>query len=213
MSDRMAVFNEGRIEQIGTPAEVYEQPADRVRRRLRRRLERARARRPAVHDPPGEDPHDRRRRRRRRARRGPRGRVRRDGHALRRRPRLGRRARRRPTEPRDVVAAGARGSQASASGSTGGRSTPMRSRKEEASDTDHEGTRARCGCSPRRCACRPRASARGRRRSPTIDRQGRGHAEPDRLGGLHAAAVGQAVQEGRPAARCTRSTPARRTRW
>ena len=27
MSDRIAVFNDGRIEQIGTPAEVYEQPA------------------------------------------------------------------------------------------------------------------------------------------------------------------------------------------
>jgi len=27
MSDRIAVFNEGRIEQIGTPAEVYERPA------------------------------------------------------------------------------------------------------------------------------------------------------------------------------------------
>ena len=27
MSDRMAVFNEGRIEQVGTPAEVYERPA------------------------------------------------------------------------------------------------------------------------------------------------------------------------------------------
>ena len=26
MSDRLAVFNEGRIEQIGTPAEVYEHP-------------------------------------------------------------------------------------------------------------------------------------------------------------------------------------------
>jgi putative spermidine/putrescine transport system ATP-binding protein len=26
MSDRMAVFNEGRIEQIGTPADVYEHP-------------------------------------------------------------------------------------------------------------------------------------------------------------------------------------------
>ena len=45
MSDRLAVFNEGRIEQVGTPAEVYERPDDRVRRRLRRRLERARARR------------------------------------------------------------------------------------------------------------------------------------------------------------------------
>lgn len=27
MSDRLAVFNEGRIEQVGTPSEVYEQPA------------------------------------------------------------------------------------------------------------------------------------------------------------------------------------------
>ena len=33
MSDRLAVFNEGRIEQVGTPAEVYEQPGERVRRR------------------------------------------------------------------------------------------------------------------------------------------------------------------------------------
>ncbi|MET0751300.1 MAG: ABC transporter ATP-binding protein [Solirubrobacterales bacterium] len=29
MSDRIAVFNAGRVEQIGTPAEVYEQPANR----------------------------------------------------------------------------------------------------------------------------------------------------------------------------------------
>jgi putative spermidine/putrescine transport system ATP-binding protein len=29
MSDRIAVFNEGRIEQVGSPAEVYEQPATR----------------------------------------------------------------------------------------------------------------------------------------------------------------------------------------
>jgi putative spermidine/putrescine transport system ATP-binding protein len=29
MSDRIAVFNQGRIEQIGTPAEVYEHPATR----------------------------------------------------------------------------------------------------------------------------------------------------------------------------------------
>ena len=59
MSDRMAVFNEGRIEQIGTPAEVYEHPQTEFVAGLRRRLERARARRPALHDPPGEDPHDR----------------------------------------------------------------------------------------------------------------------------------------------------------
>ncbi len=28
MSDRIAVFNEGRIEQVGTPADVYERPAN-----------------------------------------------------------------------------------------------------------------------------------------------------------------------------------------
>ena len=39
MADRVAVFNQGRIEQIGTAEEVYEQPRDRVRRGLRRQLE------------------------------------------------------------------------------------------------------------------------------------------------------------------------------
>ena len=39
MSDRLAVFNHGRIEQVGAPAEVYERPATRVRRRLRRDVE------------------------------------------------------------------------------------------------------------------------------------------------------------------------------
>ena len=45
MSDRIAVFNAGRIEQVGTPAEVYEQPGDAVRRGLRRHLEPAAGRR------------------------------------------------------------------------------------------------------------------------------------------------------------------------
>ena len=67
MSDRLAVFNQGRIEQIGAPAEVYERPAERVRGRLRRRLERARARRPALRDPAREDPHAATRDERRRA--------------------------------------------------------------------------------------------------------------------------------------------------
>ena len=61
MSDRIAVFNEGRIEQVSPPVELYEQPGDRVRRRLRRRLQPARARRRPLHDPPGEDPAGRRR--------------------------------------------------------------------------------------------------------------------------------------------------------
>ena len=61
MSDRIAVFNDGRIEQIGAPAERLRAPRERVRRRLRRRLERARARtgRP-LHRAAGEDPHARR---------------------------------------------------------------------------------------------------------------------------------------------------------
>ena len=86
MSDRIAVFNEGRIEQVSPPVELYEQPVDRVRRRLRRRLQPARARRRALHDPAREDPAARRRRRRRRpahrARPGRRGRLRGDGHPL-----------------------------------------------------------------------------------------------------------------------------------
>ena len=47
MSDRLAVFNEGRIEQLGAPGRGLRAAAERVRGRLRRRLERARARRPA----------------------------------------------------------------------------------------------------------------------------------------------------------------------
>ena len=61
MSDRIAVFNEGRIEQVSPPVELYEQPGHRVRRRLRRRLQPARARRVPLHDPSGEDPAGRQR--------------------------------------------------------------------------------------------------------------------------------------------------------
>ena len=39
MSDRIAVFNDGRIEQVGTPGEIYEQPDDGVRRRVRRHVQ------------------------------------------------------------------------------------------------------------------------------------------------------------------------------
>ena len=42
MSDRLAVFNRGRIEQVGAPAEVYERPATRVRGRLRGHVQPAR---------------------------------------------------------------------------------------------------------------------------------------------------------------------------
>ena len=36
MSDRIAVMNEGRIEQLGTPAEIYERPAPPLSRLHRR---------------------------------------------------------------------------------------------------------------------------------------------------------------------------------
>ena len=39
MSDRLAVFNQGRIEQVGAPADVYERPATRVRGRVRRHVQ------------------------------------------------------------------------------------------------------------------------------------------------------------------------------
>ena len=44
MSDRIAVMHGGRVEQLGTPEELYERPADAVRRRLHRHVE------PAVRD-------------------------------------------------------------------------------------------------------------------------------------------------------------------
>ena len=50
MSDRIAVFNQGKIEQIGTPAEIYEQPADGIRGRLRRHVEHDRRRAGAATD-------------------------------------------------------------------------------------------------------------------------------------------------------------------
>ena len=46
MSDRIARLLHGRLEQVGTPGEIYEHPAQRVRGRLRRHVERHRARRP-----------------------------------------------------------------------------------------------------------------------------------------------------------------------
>ena len=80
MSDRLAVFNEGRIEQVGAPGRGLRAPGERVHRRLRRRLERARARRPPLHDPAREGRGSRRRPRdglHTEARRRPRRRLRR----------------------------------------------------------------------------------------------------------------------------------------
>ena len=41
MSSRIAVFNNGRIEQVGVPRDIYESPTDHVRRDVRRDVERA----------------------------------------------------------------------------------------------------------------------------------------------------------------------------
>ena len=41
MADRVAVFNDGRIVQVGTPEEIYERPAHALRRRFRRLVQRA----------------------------------------------------------------------------------------------------------------------------------------------------------------------------
>ncbi len=78
MSDRMAVFNAGRIEQLGSPAEVYERPKTRfvagfvgTSNLLTGEVAQDRPRPGGdVHDPAGEDPS---------ARSGPRSRGRRDG--------------------------------------------------------------------------------------------------------------------------------------
>ncbi len=103
MSDRIAVFNDGRIEQIGTPAEVYEHPAtafvagfvgtsnllDGRRRPGRPRPRRARSRSgpEKIACSLGDARTDVGRRRTPSARRGRRGRLRRPGDPLRGRPR------------------------------------------------------------------------------------------------------------------------------
>ena len=48
MSDRLAVFNAGRIDQVGDARGGLRAPGQHVHRRLRRRLQRARARRPSA---------------------------------------------------------------------------------------------------------------------------------------------------------------------
>ena len=114
MSDRLAVFNRGRIEQVGTPAEVYERPATRVRGRLRRDVEPAHAARRRARSSASDGTFtvrpekirlarpDRRRRRRRDRRHG---RIREVvylglGYPVHRRARRRRRSRRHPAEPR-----------------------------------------------------------------------------------------------------------------
>ena len=116
MSDRIAVFNDGRIEQVGEPAEVYEAPATPFVAAfvgVSNTLERERAN---VHDQAREGaagggrrghrgPDDRARPDRRRRLRG-------DDHPLPGRARFRGRASSRPPEPRDVLSRGARADRA-----------------------------------------------------------------------------------------------------
>ena len=53
LADRIVVLRAGRIEQIGTPLDLYNQPANTVRRRLHRR---------PAHEPPAGENSERRRR-------------------------------------------------------------------------------------------------------------------------------------------------------
>ena len=113
MSDRLAVFNAGRIEQVGAPAEVYEHPANEFVAGFVGVSNVARARRAALHDPPGEGPAARRRRGRRRPARRGRARSRDVAYAgMVTRYAVALDARRRasggPAEPRDLLGAGAR---------------------------------------------------------------------------------------------------------
>ena len=75
LADRVVVMNHGRIEQVGTPDEVYHEPATPLRLRVPRRRERLpRARRPRaarVHDAPSCSPRRSRARSARRSTCGP----------------------------------------------------------------------------------------------------------------------------------------------
>ena len=118
MSDRMAVFNEGRIEQVGAPAAVYEHPESEfvagfvgVSNVLERTYNGTAE---PLHGAAGEDSPARggraaRERVERRGRRDQGRGLRRNGHALRGRPRRGRTADGRAPEPGDVLERGARG--------------------------------------------------------------------------------------------------------
>ena len=113
MSDRLAVFNDGRVEQVGAPADVYERPVNEfvagfvgVSNVVERDGTRFTIRPEKVRMLEGLGGRSRRAARRGGA--GPRCGLHRGDHPLRGRSRPRRRAAGRPAEPRDVVAAGAR---------------------------------------------------------------------------------------------------------
>ena len=172
MSDRLAVFNEGRIEQIGAPAEVYEHPAsefiagfvgvsnvlERDGRRFTVRPEKIRLL------GEGESP---------RAGRGRRGgadrerRLRRGDHALPRRARRGRRADCAEPEPRGWLERGAGATGKRGSGRAGCPSTHSQSRPGRTEETRHEQAESGTlggGAAGDRCAVRHGRRLRRRRR-------------------------------------------------
>ena len=232
MSDRLAVFNQGHIEQLGTPVEVYEQPAtdfvagfigisnllERDGRHVTIRPEKIRLLAAGDAAPPGSHverrPHRERRLprhadplpggtgRRQPAHRGPAepgrrrgGRTRCAGHRD-----QGRLAGRPDLRDHGPGRAGARGGEGTnmrrwtlggalltalsalvlvaGCGSSGGTSS--------SSGSGSSGGGATAGLTP------PQAGTA----VPQLGRQDRGQAEPDRLGGVRPAAMGQPVPEG-----------------
>ena len=209
MSDRIAVFSQGRIDQIGSPAGRLRAAGERVRRRVRRHLEPARPRRAAVHDPSREDQAaaDGERPTRRHVERGTIREVVYAGMVTRYVVDLdaGRRGRRRqPERLGPAPARTATGKPATVAWRPG--RTPLQSKaggggRDEESQAPLRRARARGG------------RARGSRGRHDEGRRERREAEHDRVGGLPRREVGEAVRAADRLQGAARSTPARRTRW
>ncbi len=161
MSDRVAVFNRGRIEQVGAAGRGVRAPGERVHRRLRRRLERDRARRPPLHGAAGEDPRPRRGGEpeagvARGGGDGSRRPVRRAGDPVPRQPRPGRRAPGARAEPGGDLERGA-GDEGTSRAARSGvpdrnrKSSNRRDRRHEQKTTVRRTRRTRCS----RSACSP----------------------------------------------------------
>ena len=188
MSDHLAVFNDGRIEQVGAPDRGLRASGDRVRRRLRRHLEHHRAQRPAHLDPTGADRAERRRRAGNGRRRGVRRRVPTDP----RRHRRGRPAHGRPPERRLDHRAGY----------PRPRRLARRGRVRDPTPQHPGGQMTK-----RMWALLATLAVAAAFPAAGATKQTRRHAQHGRVGGLPPAAVGQAVREAERLHRSTRSTP------
>ena len=191
MSDRIAVFSNGRIEQVGTPGPrstsappPSSSRASSASSNIIEREGRGSPVRPekirmlATAAPDAREP-----------RCGPGCGLPRHGHAL--RGRLdGGETFRCCAEPRDVLRERSRGTGAPSPAPLAGRRTCLRSKGGSRSEL-------RTGWGPSwRLAVGSRRQLRPADRPADVDRQRRGAAQPRRVGGLHPAAVGEAVHQG-----------------